>query len=240
MLDGFGGWRETGLRRVVLAPGGRLSEPRRRFRWSADHILGHRGRARLRLLGYAPLCRGLGRSGQWAVLLASGRGTGLSRGQRTVRLPARGGPCSAAVRFVACRAGARRRFTEVGRWSRLRRGHSRLRPEWYRLGRRGRRLTRPATARLLCTGGARPGRRHLGSGGFSMIVRRRRIHLMRGLRARPGRPLADPIRCGRCKLKVDEPRWRRLALPVDVIRRRRMPVGEPVQALSEIGPCSRF
>jgi hypothetical protein len=239
MLDGSGGWRETGLRRGALAPGGRLSEPRRRFRWSAYQVLGHRGRARLRFLGYAALRRGLGRSGQWAVLLASGRGTGLSRCQRTVRLPARCGPCCAAVRFVACRAGARRQFTEVGRWSQLRRARSRLRPEWDRQGRRGRRLTCPATARRLRTGGARSGRRHLGSGGFSMIVRRRRIHLMRGLRARPGRPLA-PTRCRRCKLKVDEPRWRRLAFPVDVIRRRRMPVGEPLQALSEIGPCSRF
>ncbi len=52
--------------------------------------------------------------------------------------------------------------------------------------------------------------------------------------------LANPTRCGRRQLKVHEPRRRRLALTVDVVRRGRVTVGQPFQPLPEVGPRSRL
>jgi hypothetical protein len=43
-----------------------------------------------------------------------------------------------------------------------------------------------------------------------------------------------------CKLEMDQPRRRRLALAVDVIRRRGMAVWQAFQTLPEIGPSSRL
>jgi hypothetical protein len=86
-------------------------------------------------------------------------------------------------------------------------------------------LFRRDQARLVRPG--RRWRRHLGPP---------RIWFGEARLSRPRWLLADPIRRWRRQLEVPEPRRRRFRLTIDVIRRGRVAVGQPFQALPEIRP----